>query len=365
MNILKSLRPTLIAVTLSLGAILTSSCDNNLIYEDQGDCTVRYYIQFVYDLNMKNADAFPAEVQSVNLYAFDEEGLFVKEFTEDGEILEKPGYLMQLDLDPGQYTFVGWCGLVNEDGVDSFTVPTPVAGVTTLEELTCTLNAEKTKSATETEYCDAKLHFLYHGMIEADLPDLGEGYQLEYYYTMPLTKDTNHIRVMLQELDSNNPEMQVDDYDFEIEAVNGMMLYNNAIAPQSPTVIYSPWEKIPNDMGIGNIDENDGTIKYSKGIIADFMTSRLMADQQDTSFLNITKTEDGRLIAAVPYMQYALMGLDYFRSTYPWAKNMTPQELLDRMDEYELTLILEKGKWVGIEVKILSWRLVKHFYELN
>lgn len=362
MDILKSLKSTLIAAALVAPAVLTTSCDDSFIFEEQGDCTVRYYIQFVYDLNMKNADAFPAEVQSVNLYAFDEKGLFVKEFTEAGEVLDEPGYLMQLDLQPGQYTFVGWCGLVNEDGVESFTVPNPVVGVTTLEDLTCTLNAEKTRAM---EYSDTKLHFLYHGMIEADLPDLGEGIQLEYYYTMPLTKDTNHIRVMLQELDTTQSEMQIGDYDFDITAVNGEMLYNNAIAPDSPTIFYSPWQKLSNDMGIGSIDEGNGEVTYSKGIVADFMTSRLMADQQDTSFLNITKTEDGKLIAKVPYMQYALMGLDYFRETYPWAKNMTAQEMLDRMDEYELTLILEKGKWVGIEVKILSWRIVKHFYDLQ
>lgn len=362
MDILKSLKTTFIAATLALPTMLTASCDDSFIFEEEGDCTVRYYIQFVYDLNMKNADAFPAEVRSVNLYAFDEEGLFVKEFTEDGDILSKPGYLMELDLEPGDYTFVGWCGLVNEDGVQSFIVPDPVVGVTTLEDLTCTLNAEKTRAM---EYSDTKLHFLYHGLIEADLPDVGEGYQLEYYYTMPLTKDTNHIRVMLQELDTSQPDMKVGDYDFDITAVNGEMLYNNNIAPDSPTIFYSPWQKLSNNMGIGSIDETNGDVTYTKGIIADFMTSRLMADQQDSSFLNITKTQDGRLIAKVPYMQYALMGLDYFQQTYDWAKNMTSQELLDRMDEYELTLILEKGRWVGIEVKILSWRVVEYFYGLE
>ena len=364
MNIIKSLKTTLLAVALAMPGILTTSCDDNIIFEDQGDCTVRYYLQFVYEMNMKNADAFPAEVESVNLYAFDENGLFVKEFQESGDVLDKPGYLMELDLQPGQYTFVGWCGLVNEDGVRSFTVPDMVPGQTTIDELTCTLNAEKTRAAGDVEYSDSKLHFMYHGMIEAFLPDLGEGYQLNYYYTMPLIKDTNHIRVMLQELNSTK-DMEVRDYDFSIEIVDGLLLYNNAVSPESPSIIYDPWEKQSNYIGVGNINPDDSTIKYHKGIIADFMTSRLMADQQNTSFLTITDTNTGKVIAKVPYIQYPLMSLEYFRSTYPWARNMTEQELLDRMDEYEMTFFLEQGQWVSVQIDILSWRVVIHNYELD
>ena len=354
----------LIAAFVALSSMAFSSCDDGF-FDYEGDCTVRYYINFLYTLNMKNADAFPSEVESVNLYAFDENGLFVKEFTDAGEVLAEPGYLMPLDLTPGQYTFVGWCGLKNEDGVQSFSVPEPVAGKTTLQELNCWLNASKTKA--QTEYSDSKLHFLYHGLIEAYLPAYEEieGEKLDYYYTMPLTKDTNHIRIILQELTVSSEEMEPEDYDFDIVAVNGEMLYDNAIAPSSPSVFYTPWTKFSDYLGIGSLNENDGEMKRNKGIIADFMTSRLMADQQDTSFLTITNSKNGKVIATVPYMQYALIGKEYFQETYKWAKDMTDQEMLDRMDEYELTFFLEKGQWVGVAVKILEWRVVLQDYDMN
>jgi hypothetical protein len=55
------------------------SCDDGLIFEGEGDCGVYYRIRFKYDYNIKFADAFANEVNSIALYVFDENDVLVKE----------------------------------------------------------------------------------------------------------------------------------------------------------------------------------------------------------------------------------------------------------------------------------------------
>lgn len=89
------------------------SCDN-IIYDDEGDCSVTYRVAFRYDRNMKWADAFPSEVKSVHLYAFDKGGTLVWQNSEKGEALAADGYTMTLDLPASDYHLVAWCGLEND-----------------------------------------------------------------------------------------------------------------------------------------------------------------------------------------------------------------------------------------------------------
>ena len=98
---------------------LITSCDS-LIYEHEGDCLVSYRLKFRYDMNLKFADAFAHEVKSVRLYAFNMEGELVWQASEQGEVLASENYVMTLDLAPGKYRLVAWCGLGNEE---SFCLP--------------------------------------------------------------------------------------------------------------------------------------------------------------------------------------------------------------------------------------------------
>ena len=47
-------------------ASMLYACDG-LIYDGEGDCTVNYRVKFRYDYNMKFADAFAREVNTVCL----------------------------------------------------------------------------------------------------------------------------------------------------------------------------------------------------------------------------------------------------------------------------------------------------------
>ena len=360
MKSILSLKSLLIVMACAWAALF-SSCDNSFIYDDEGDCSVKYRVRFVYDMNLKWADAFASEVTSVNLYAFDSDGVFYKEFTASGEALKQPGFYIELDIPAGDYQLVAWCGLVNPDAKkESFSVTRPMPGVTTLDDFICSLNTIKTKSGEEEgPVSDSRLYFLYHGNMAVNLPDTQDGET--YYYTMPLVKDTNHIRIILQELASDE-DMNPADYDITIEAADGLMAYNNNLLP-SPVITYKPWSQVQDEVGVGRVDVANGSIKYVKGIVADLSVARMMDYMEDSFVLVIRNANSKELIASIPIVKYALLSKKYYEIAYN--HTMTNQDLLDREDEYVMTFFLEKGKWMDAYIDILQWRIVSDDYEIG
>lgn len=337
-----------------------TSCDSSM-FDHEGNCDVTYSLNFVYEKNLKWADAFASEVKSVNVYAFDDKGLFVKEFSEAGDVLESPGFEIPLDLDPGKYTFVGWCGLAGgEEGEDAFSVAKPTAGVTTLDEMTCRLNT--LRDTDNSEYSNTKLPFMFHGKVEAVLPDTRDGQH--YRYTMELTKNTNHIRVMIQQL---GEDLDKKNFTMSMKSANGVMAYDNSLVA-SGLVDYRPW-----NLGNNIVDTDDdsesatrGTAEYY-GIIADMSTCRMMADRQNEElYLSVVYTEDGapQEIIRVPAMQYVLLTKKYCEEAY--GHKLSDQEFLDRQDEYTMTFFLDENmRWTHVVIEVLTWRVVRRNYNLG
>ena len=354
-----SLKYAVLALICVLTTLLTS-CDDSFIYDSEGDCSVKYRVRFIYDMNLKWADAFPSEVKSVNLYVFDADGLFYKEYKESGEALARPGFFMELDIPAGDYRLVAWCGLENEGAKEeSFSVTRPTPGVTGIDEFICSLNTVAARRAESSELSDSRLYFLYHGDIRVSLPDTGDG--SIYYYTVPLVKDTNHIRIILQELASDE-DMVPSDYEIYIQAANGLMAYDNSLLP-GPVVTYRPWALEQDEVGVGRLDVENGEIKYVKGIVADLSVARIMESQSDTFSLIIKRAQSGEIIATIPVVKYALLSRKYYELAYNHP--LTDQELLDREDEYVMTFFLEHGKWIDSYFEILQWRLVPDEYGIG
>lgn len=354
---IRRLAQALLAATMLCGGV--TSCDN-AIYDDEGDCEVTYRVRFVYDLNMKWADAFASEVKSVHLYAFDKAGTLVWQNTEKGEMLSEPGYTMTLDVPAGSYTLLAWCGLENDGSrPETFTVPEARVGITNIEDLKCTLRREQTA---EGAFTDEKLYPLYHGMYDVTLPDMSDTGG-EYTCTVPLTKDTNHIRVILQNM-SGEP-VDPEDFTFRIEDANGLMGYNNELI--SDEVIHYGAYHIGSGtagMGLDDYPQLNGGRAMASGrsadpsraitqvnvAIADLAIARMMADRR--TILTITNPE-GEIAARIPLTDYALLLKDGYD------RPMTDQEFLDRQDEWNLTFFLgDDAKWIGVSIIINSWRLV-------
>ena len=87
---------------------------DSLIYDDEGDCSVNYRVKFRYDYNMKFADAFAHEVNVVTLYLLDVDGKVVWQRTEQGESLAADDYAMTIDVEPGEYDLLAWCGTTDK-----------------------------------------------------------------------------------------------------------------------------------------------------------------------------------------------------------------------------------------------------------
>ena len=363
----KKIKVYIAAAITALFAVLTTSCEDFFDYE--GDCDVIHKVKFVYDKNLKWADAFPSEVKSVNLYVYDKEGVFIKKYTGQGDELSSPDYYITLDLPAGNYRLVAWCGLENEGATEeSFSVAEPVPGISHIEDLTCMLNAiggpVSYSDADDNEpampISDSRLYFLYHGMLDVTLEDNHDG--KEYEHTIRLTKDTNHIRIILQEL-SYDEGLDADDYEISIESANGVMAYNNELLGTT-TIKYTPWSQVSDVVGVGRVETGSGDIKYVRGLVADISVGRMMASQADDMMLTIRDSETKEnIIARVPIVQYALLSRTYYELAYGHA--MDDQEFLDREDEFVMTFFLYQNKWLDSFIDILQWRIVLHDYDLG
>lgn len=354
--------PTVLACGLMM---FVSSCDNSFIFDDQGDCTPHYRMIFDYSMNLKWTDAFHnGEAKSVRLYAFDKKtNKLVKIFTvSDAEALQQENFYIDLDLEPGEYHFVGWCGIDNTN-VSEQSFEAPETPGMTLEDLTCQLNWKS--NPTYGAYSDTMLQWMFWGEVDGVIETENEtgGY---VYYTMPLIKDVNHIRITLMQ--ENNEPISEDDFEFRIEMANGLMNYDNALLT-SPTINYLPWSIVPSFWTTSDeVDEvetkagEDGFV-YN-GVAVDITMARMMAFQADQVNLVVTKKEDNTVSFSVPLIDCALQTRSYYEQAY--GHKMSPQEFLDRRDEYELTLILlNNQKWLQVKLDILEWRVVQHNYDLT
>ncbi|MCH5319329.1 MAG: FimB/Mfa2 family fimbrial subunit [Paramuribaculum sp.] len=362
MKRLKKEKAFFTAALLALSSFLMTSCDDSF-FENEGDCEVTHVVKFVYDMNLKWADAFPSEVNSVNLYVFDNNGLFVKGYQESGDQLSNPDFAIELDLPVGSYKFLAWCGLDNPRATEeSFTVTQPVAGQTSLQDVICSLNTQSVSvyasGDNSTVYSNKRLYFLYYGYMEQTLVDNHDG--SNYEYIISLTKDTNHIRIILQEL--NGDDLNPNDYAITIESANGTLGWNNQLLGNT-MITYEPWNQENDEVGVGKIDVIDGSLKYVKGLVADLSSCRLMATSMNDMMLVITNTENGEDIARVPLIQYALLSKRYYELAY--GHQMTDQEFLDREDEYVMTFFLANGRWMDTYIDIQQWRIVLHDYGLG
>ena len=140
-----------------LAALASLTGCNGLIYDDEGDCDPYYKVKFVYDTNLKFTDAFAAEVSEVTLYVVDPAtGNIVWQRHEEGEALRSGNYMMDVDVAPGTYDLIAWCG---EGHTSSFTV----ADATVREGLRCRLTDREAAPAEGEAHVRNELRRLFHG----------------------------------------------------------------------------------------------------------------------------------------------------------------------------------------------------------
>ena len=307
-------------IYLLLIFIAMTSC--SVIYEYEGDCDPKYRVVFRYDYNMKYADAFAHEVTSVSLFAFDANGKLVFQKTDQGSQLGSGDYSMEVDMEPGTYDLVAWCGL--EDG-KSFSVPVIQRGLTTKSELTCKTNGKDVSGVTVVDY---QLKPLYHGSLNSVVFPDEEGVHI---VTIPLVKNTNSIRVILQHI-SGKP-VNPDDFTYHITDDNGLLAWDNEIVPNN-IVNYEAYYTATGKEVLSKSD----TLTAGAAAVAEFATSRLMASSNARMTIKNTK---GKTVLSIPLIEFLLLVKSNYNSP------MTDQEYLDRQDEYHFIFFLQDKKADG------------------
>ena len=325
-------------------ALASSSCENGLIFEGEGDCGIYYRIRFKYDYNIKFADAFANEVNSVALYVFDENDILVEEIaTTDKDALSSGTFEIPIELEPGSYTLLAWGGLMDEESFDMLADTN--TGVTKLEDLQVRMHRQ---------YEDGKAKVsedllpLYHGSMSLEVKDVPG----TYTETMSLMKNTNVIRVLLHEISGH--DIDAEKFIFEINDDNGLYGWDNALLDDE-MITYSAWSQ-----STGTADMSDVEVKAVTSAtvaLAELTIGRMRAG--DSPVLHIKSRETGEDVFRIPVADYALLVKGNYR------EKMGDQEYLDRQDEYTMTFFLDEGEWVSSVIYINSWRVVLNNTELN
>jgi len=279
---------------------------------------------------MTNVDAFAEEVNNVTLFIFDENGIFVKKQYEEGEPLKKEGYRMLVDLVPGTYQLVTWAG-INKKYYES---PELIPGKSVIEDLK--VKTVRLEDQTEREEMDA----LWHAYSE----NVTVKKDVYTQYVASLMKNTNKLRVILQ--NTQGKSLRSSEFDFTITADNGFMNYDNSLLPD-PEITYLPY--LLEDQMIG--EETDGVPLTVA--VTEMNTMRLMANEDYR--LLITRKSDQKTILNVNLNSYLLL-------TKMEEHDMSPQEYLDRQDEYVIVFFLtpsdtaESG-YVCLTIEINGWTI--------
>ena len=132
-------RSTVVALLITL--VCLCSCSERFIFEGEGDCGMYYHIRFKYDYNIKFADAFANEVNSVALYVFDDNGILVQEvMVDDEESLSSESFGIVLEPTVGEYQIMALGGMANETSFEL--MPETKIGETTLEDMKVRMHRE-------------------------------------------------------------------------------------------------------------------------------------------------------------------------------------------------------------------------------
>lgn len=336
-------RTCLLLTTILIG---TAACDST-IYDNEGDCSVHYRVNFRYTKNIVGADAFGPQVTRVHLYVFDKQGRLVINKTAERQPTDDNRFFMEIDVPPGKYDMLAWCeGASDIDRATAF-----VIGQNTVPTVIDDLCAELPLQSEATEqYSDRDIDRLYHG-IAADVvcPDTYGTIDLDPIY---LTRDTKHLSVLLQNLDGS--PIGENEFSFAIEAANNVLDYRNNVISDTP-FNYRPWSV---ERTSASFDRNDPETQHGRntrvqteanGLLAELTTGRLVAGRTPKL---VVRNNDGEEVIRIDLIRYLLL----VKSKYEGANS--DQNYLDRCDDYTLMFFIQNGSWSKAKIYINNWRVV-------
>lgn len=339
-----------------------SSC----IKEDMDDCPPaisKVALQFDYTYNVKQADAFAAEVKNINVYAFDENGKFFDSYIESREKFET-GHTMEITgLKDGKYTFV--CLARDrqvmsraEDDEMEFSFASLTPGVSTIDDLTERMgkdNGEEIKN-------DKEFAALYTAKTQVDFQRLNqkgnEGTVVTS--TLSLMKCTKTYRIVLLPYENDQADFKPENFDVRIEG-SAAWLDHKGEKVKNEKITYLPYnmERRANYDG-AHTEVNEEPV--DQALIYDLSSSRMFERQSDRRAVrdgDKSKYDDKRII--ITDLRDKNHPIELFNHSLPWFlalcgekvnQNWDDQEYLDREDHYVLMFYVSDKRDYNMITKV-------------
>lgn len=339
-----------------------SSC----IKEDMDDCPPaisKVALQFDYTYNVKQADAFAAEVKNINVYAFDENGKFFDSYIESREKFET-GHTMEITgLKDGKYTFV--CLARDrqvmsraEDDEMEFSFASLTLGVSTIDDLTVRMgkdNGEEIKN-------DKEFAALYTAKTQVDFQRLNqkgnEGTVVTS--TLSLMKCTKTYRIVLLPYENDQADFKPENFDVRIEG-SAAWLDHKGEKMKNERITYLPYnmERRANYDG-AHTEVNEEPV--DQALIYDLSSSRMFERQNDRRAVrdgDKNDYDDKRII--ITDLRDKDHPIELFNHSLPWFlalcgekvnQNWDDQEYLDREDHYVLMFYVSDKRDYNMITKV-------------
>ena len=339
-----------------------SSC----IKEDMDDCPPaisKVALQFDYTYNVKQADAFAAEVKNINVYAFDENGKFFDSYIESREKFET-GHTMEITgLKDGKYTFV--CLARDrqvmsraEDDEMEFSFASLTPGVSTIDDLTVRMgkdNGEEIKNNKE-------FAALYTAKTQVDFQRLNqkgnEGTVVTS--TLSLMKCTKTYRIVLLPYENDQADFKPENFDVRIEG-SAAWLDHKGEKVKDEKITYLPYnmERRANYDG-AHTEVNEEPV--DQALIYDLSSSRMFERQNDRRVVrdgDKNNYDDKRII--ITDLRDKDHPIELFNHSLPWFlalcgekvnQNWDDQEYLDREDHYVLMFYVSDKRDYNMITKV-------------
>ena len=339
-----------------------SSC----IKEDMDDCPPaisKVALQFDYTYNVKQADAFAAEVKNINVYAFDENGKFFDSYIESREKFET-GHTMEITgLKDGKYTFV--CLARDrqvmsraEDDEMEFSFASLTPGVSTIDDLTVRMgkdNSEEIKN-------DKEFAALYTAKTQVDFQRLNQNGNegTVVTSTLSLMKCTKTYRIVLLPYENDQADFKPENFDVRIEG-SAAWLNHNGEKVKNEGITYLPYnmERRANYDG-AHTEVNEEPV--DQALIYDLSSSRMFERQSDRRAVrdgDKNNYDDKRII--ITDLRDKDNPIELFNHSLPWFlalcgekvnQNWDDQEYLDREDHYVLMFYVSDKRDYNMITKV-------------
>lgn len=339
-----------------------SSC----IKEDMDDCPPaisKVALQFDYTYNVKQADAFAAEVKNINVYAFDENGKFFDSYIESREKFET-GHTMEITgLKDGKYTFV--CLARNrqvmsraEDDEMEFSFASLTPGVSTIDDLTERMgkdNGEEIKN-------DKEFAALYTAKTQVDFQRLNQNGNegTVVTSTLSLMKCTKTYRIVLLPYENDQADFKPENFDVRIEG-SAAWLDHKGEKVKNEKITYLPYnmERRANYDG-AHTEVNEEPV--DQALIYDLSSSRMFERQNDRRVVrdgDKNNYDDKRII--ITDLRDKDNPIELFNHSLPWFlalcgekvnQNWDDQEYLDREDHYVLMFYVSDKRDYNMITKV-------------